>query len=117
MKIKDINGNLIEVTDPEAAIQQCRDCINSPYVMESGHTVGENHAYMLRQLLCIRQRRKRWLPSTRRRYESRKRFTKSEMAYEIGRCKPHHAAALYPDSMKRNEIVEYFNELFGTDIR
>ena len=30
----------------------------SPYLMPSGHTVGENHAYMLRQLLAL-QRRKR----------------------------------------------------------
>ena len=32
----------------------------SPYLMPSGHTVGENHAYMLRQLLAL-QRRKGFL--------------------------------------------------------
>ena len=51
--IKDITGNSIEVTDLNAAIMQCKDCLDSPYKMESGHTVGENYAYMLTQLIAI----------------------------------------------------------------
>ena len=50
-KIKDITGAEITVTDLKEAVRQCRECLSSPYLMPSGHTVGENHAYMLRQLL------------------------------------------------------------------
>lgn len=57
-KIKDITGAEITVTDLKEAVRQCRECLASPYLMPSGHTVGENHAYMLRQLLAL-QRRKR----------------------------------------------------------
>ena len=57
-KIKDITGAEITVTDLTEAVRQCRECLASPSLMPSGHTVGENHAYMLRQLLAL-QRRKR----------------------------------------------------------
>lgn len=48
-KIKDITGAEITVTDLKEAVRQCRECLASPYLMPSGHTVGENHAYMLWQ--------------------------------------------------------------------
>jgi len=54
-KIKDITGAEVTVTDLDKAERQCRDCLTSPYRMPSGHTVGENHAYMLRQLLALRR--------------------------------------------------------------
>lgn len=50
MTIKDITGKKIEVTNLHKAIKQCKLCQNSPYLMDSGHTVGENHNFMLRQL-------------------------------------------------------------------
>lgn len=50
MNIKDIEGNTIKVTDLNKAIKQCKLCRNSPLLMESGHTVGENYSFMLRQL-------------------------------------------------------------------
>ena len=50
MKIKDITGKSIEVTHLNKAIRQCKLCRDSPYLMDSGHTVGENHTFMLRQL-------------------------------------------------------------------
>ena len=49
LKIKDLTGATIEVTDLNAAIDECKRCKDSPYKMESGHTVGENYAYMLEQ--------------------------------------------------------------------
>ncbi len=55
--IKDIEGNSIEVTDLKAAIEQCRDCSDSPYKMISGHTVGENHRFMLKQLEKIQKQK------------------------------------------------------------
>lgn len=55
MTIKDITGKSVKVTDLSKAIKQCRLCKNSPFIMESGYTVGENHAFMLRQLEKIRQ--------------------------------------------------------------
>lgn len=48
--IKDITGKTIQVTNQSKAIRQCRLCLGSLSIMDSGHTVGENYAYMLRQL-------------------------------------------------------------------
>lgn len=79
---------------------------------------GENYAYMLIQLIEIRQeqRRNNWLPGTKMRYEEGKRFTKLDIAYEIGRHEPYHPASLYWDSLHRKELVTFFNDMFGTDI-
>jgi hypothetical protein len=57
--IKDITGASIEVTDLDAAIRQCKLCKNSPYKMPSGHTVGEDHAFMPEQLIAIKQQQRR----------------------------------------------------------
>lgn len=75
--IKDITG---------AAIEQCKMCADSPYKTASGHTVGENHRFMLTQLERMKQeeRRERWLPATQKRITDGKRLTKEDMAYEIG---------------------------------
>lgn len=51
--INDINGEVIEVTDLEKAIEQCEMCIDSIFV-----AVRENHKYMLRQLLKIKEQQK-----------------------------------------------------------
>ena len=37
---------LLYTSDLKEAVRQCRECLASPYLMPSGHTVGENHAYM-----------------------------------------------------------------------
>lgn len=55
--IKDIAGNTVIVTNIRKAIRQCKECLGSPYKMEAGYTVGENHAYMLRQLLELQHTR------------------------------------------------------------
>ncbi|GHU91177.1 hypothetical protein FACS1894155_10520 [Bacteroidia bacterium] len=117
--IKDITGEQIEVTNLNAAIRQCKDCLNSPYKMECGHTVGENYAFMLKQLIVVQQeeRRNSWLPGTKKRYEEGKRFTKIDIGYEIGRHEPYHPASLYWDSLHRKELIVFFNDMFGTDIK
>ncbi len=56
MKIKDITGNEIEVTNLNKAIEQCKLCRSSPLLMDSGHTVGENHSFMLRQLEKLKEK-------------------------------------------------------------
>lgn len=58
MKIKDIIGNSIEVTNLNRAIKQCRLCRSSPFRMDSGHTVGENYTFMLQQLEKLKQKLK-----------------------------------------------------------
>lgn len=58
MKIKDITGKSIEVAHLNKAIKQCQLCRDNPYLMDSGHTVGENHTFMLRQLEEIKQKSK-----------------------------------------------------------
>jgi len=117
--IKDITGASIEVTDLDAAIRQCKLCKDSPYKMPCGHTVGKDHAFMLEQLTAIKQqqRRERWLPSTKKRYEEGKRFTKLDMGYEIGCHEAYHPASIYWDSYTRADMVRHFNAFFGTDIK
>lgn len=58
-EIKDITGNPVIVTNIRKAIKQCHECLGSPYKMETGHTVGENHAYMLRQLQELQRARRK----------------------------------------------------------
>lgn len=58
MKIKDITGNIIEVTNLNKAIRQCRLCQSNPFRMDSGHTVGENHTFMLQQLEALKYKSK-----------------------------------------------------------
>lgn len=58
MKIKDIIGQSIQVTNLHKAIKQCKLCQNSPFRMDSGHTVGENYTFMLRQLEALKQKLK-----------------------------------------------------------
>lgn len=58
MKIKDIIGRTIEVTNLHKAIRQCRLCRSSPFRMDSGHTVGENYTFMLRQLEELKRKSK-----------------------------------------------------------
>ena len=117
--IKDITGSDIEVTDLKAAIQQYHYCSDSHYKMESGHTIGENHQFMLKQLEALLQedRRDKWLPSTKARYEAGKRFTKLDMGYEIGRHEAYHPASLYWDTYTREQMLLHFNTMFGTDIQ
>lgn len=117
--IKDITGASIEVSDLDAAIRQCRLCKDSPYKMTSGYTVGENHTFMMEQLIALKQqqRRERWLPSTKKRYEEGKRFTKLDMGYEIGCHEAYHPASIYRNSYIRADMVGHFNAFFGTDIK
>ena len=58
MKIKDITGKSIDVTNLNKAIKQCKLCQNSPFLMDSGHTVGENYTFMLRQLDELKRKSK-----------------------------------------------------------
>ena len=57
-----------------------------------------------------------WLEGTEMRYDQGKRFTKMDIAYEIGRHEPYHPASLYWDSLRREELAAFFNDMFGTDI-
>jgi hypothetical protein len=116
--IKNITGENVEVTNLDAAIEQCEICKNSPFKTSSGHTVGEDHTFMLEQLKQLKRSRRRdnLLASTKRKMEQGKRLTKEDMAYEIGRIEVYHPASLYWDTLKWDEILRFFNELFGTTI-
>ena len=48
--------------------------------------------------------------------EQSKRLTKEDMVYEIGSIEASHPVHLYWDTLKRDEILHFFNNLFGTDI-
>lgn len=56
MKIRDITGRSIEVTNLDKAIKQCRLCKNSLFLMNSGYTVRKNYTFMLRQLEKLKQK-------------------------------------------------------------
>ena len=56
MKIKDITGQSVEVTNLNKAIKQCKLCKDSHFLMDSGYTVGENHSFMLRQLEKLKKK-------------------------------------------------------------
>lgn len=58
MKIKDLSGQEVFIENIEKAIEQCRYCMDSPYMMDTGFSVGQNHAFMLKQLLLIREQQK-----------------------------------------------------------
>ena len=58
MKIRDITGQAIQVTNLNKAIKQCKLCQNSPFITDSGHTVGANYTFMLRQLEELKQKLK-----------------------------------------------------------
>lgn len=59
----------------------------------------------------------RLYPCTLKKIEGNKRLTKSDMGYQIGAIDPYHAASIYWDVYKRDEMVAVFNKLFGTDIK
>lgn len=56
MKIVDITGQSIEVTNLSKAIKQCKLYKYSHFLMDSGHAVGDNYTFMLRQLEKLRQK-------------------------------------------------------------
>lgn len=58
MKIVDITGQSIEVTNLSKAIKQCKLCKNSTFLMDSRYTVGENYTFMLRQLEKLKRKSK-----------------------------------------------------------
>jgi hypothetical protein len=61
--------------------------------------------------------RKRLFPTILQKMDAGKRLTKSEMAYQIGHIEPYNIVAISWDFFKRDEIVETFNKMFGTEIK
>jgi hypothetical protein len=60
---------------------------------------------------------RRLFPGILKRIQEDKRLTKSDMGYQIGHADPYHPVSLYWDHYKRDEVVEAFNEMFGTSIK
>jgi hypothetical protein len=72
-----------------------------------------------------RERRDKWLQKKRfnklspfilKQIQENKRLTKCDMGYQIGHIAPFHVASIYWDTLKRGELVEAFNLMFGTEI-
>ncbi|MBS5978491.1 MAG: NADH-quinone oxidoreductase subunit F [Dysgonomonas mossii] len=57
--ITDITGQTIHIGNLRKAIRQCKLCLDSPYKMTSGHTVGENNRLMLKQLEKLQMNERR----------------------------------------------------------
>jgi len=60
---------------------------------------------------------KRLFPNNLQKIQDNKRLTKSEMGYQIAQIEAYHSMAIYWDFFTRDEIVEAFNQMFGTDIK
>lgn len=56
MKIKDITSQSVEVINLNKAIKQCKLYKDSHFLMDSGHAIGDNYTFMLRQLEKLRQK-------------------------------------------------------------
>lgn len=89
------------------------------------HTDGELFSTVAQSLEECRRRRDEWVQKKNckalsagvlKRMEDGKRLTKDEMGYQIGKIDPYHAATLYWDYLKRDEIRDAFNRIFGTSI-
>jgi hypothetical protein len=96
------------------------------YQYDYRHTDGELFSTVAKSLEECRERRDKWLqkkhfkqlfPHTLKQIQDNKRLTKSDMGYQIGHIDPHNGAALYWDILTRDDIVDVFNKLFGTDIK
>jgi hypothetical protein len=87
---------------------------------------GELFSTVAPTLEACREKRDKWLqvknyrrlsPCVLQKIKDSKRLTKSEMGYQIGHVEPYHPASIYWDSLKRDEVAEAFNRLFGTSIK
>ncbi len=90
------------------------------------HSDGELFSTVAPTLEQCREKRDKWVqaknrkrlfPSTLKKIEENKRLTKSDMGYQIGNVDPYHIASISWDYFKREEIVETFNRIFGTEIK
>jgi hypothetical protein len=96
------------------------------YQYDYRHKDGELFSTVGQTLDECREKRDKWLqkknfaklfPSMLKRIQENKRLTKSEMGFQIGHIESRHPVSLYWDYYKRDEVVEAFNELFGTSIK
>jgi hypothetical protein len=96
------------------------------YQYDYRHRDGELFSTLQETLELCREKRDKWVqaknckrlfPSMVKKIADGKRLTKSDMGCEIGQVDPLHPASLYWDYYKRDEIVEMFNQMFGTEIK
>jgi len=96
------------------------------YQYDYHHKDGELYSTVAPTLEGCRAKRDKWLQekhrkrfflSTLQKIENGKCLTKSEMAYQIGNVEPLHVVAISWDFFTREEIVETFNQMFGTEIK
>jgi hypothetical protein len=96
------------------------------YQYDYRHTDGNLFSTVAPSLDECRERRDKWLqkkrfnklsPYTLKQIQENKRLTKCDMGFQIGHVAPYHVASIYWDTLKRDEIVEAFNKLFGTEIK
>jgi len=96
------------------------------YQYDYRHKDGELFSVVAKSPEGCREKRDKWLqqknfkrlfPDIRKKIQENKRLTKSEMGFRIGDIEPLHVVAISWDYFKRDEIVEIFNTIFGTDIK
>jgi hypothetical protein len=96
------------------------------YQYDYRHKDGELFSTLGQTLDECREKRDKWLqkknfaklfPSMLKRIQDNKRLTKSEMGFQIGHIESCHPVSLYWDFYKRDEVVEAFNRMFGTEIK
>ncbi|GHU68056.1 hypothetical protein FACS189413_04070 [Bacteroidia bacterium] len=96
------------------------------YQYDYRHTNGNLFSTVASTLEECREKRDKWLqkkrfnklfPATLKQIQEEKRLTKSDMGFQIGHIDPYHVASIYWDTLKRGELVEMFNKMFGTEIK
>jgi hypothetical protein len=96
------------------------------YQYDYRHLNGDLFTTTSQTLDECREKRDKWVqqknyaglfPNTLKKILDNKPLTKVDMGYQIGHIEPYHPASLYWNTMKRDEIVEAFNKLFGTEIK
>jgi hypothetical protein len=95
------------------------------YQYDYRHTDGELFSTLKETLDECRAGRDKWVQAKNcerlfasiiHKINTGKRLTKSEMAYQIGHIEPLNTVAISWDFFTRDEIVETFNKMFGTEI-
>jgi hypothetical protein len=95
------------------------------YQYDYRHINGELFSAVAPSLEQCRAKRDKWVQSINykhlyqsvlKKIQDKKRLTKFDMAYQIGKIEPYHSIAVSWDYFTRDEIAGKFNQMFGTEI-
>jgi len=95
------------------------------YQYDYRHSDNELFSIVAPTLEQCREKRDQWIqaknrkllyPSITQMIQNNQRLSRCNMAYQISRVDSLHDVAIFWDFFSREEVVETFNQMFGTDI-